>query len=309
MRIGKLETLLSRIQKNAASLASARAISPPLEEQANAELVDDVAALRIMPEVAPIASLSNDVEAAHSAELEDDFVSLPPEALESVVPPPGDVEFPEPELEEGERRSYTETLGGIGVSLGFAPGPPEEAPYASEADVDRFTPPPESGPQISSVPLASSEDLTSRDDGAPLGVAPTLEQLGQTVQLDASSNERLELGAPMTPPVPEPSDEFEQQLPEMGYQGQYDASLAPPPEARSELEEHDRQQRDLEARRSVVPAALRTLTPPSQGRIGRADTEILRPGVNSAVNAATMTARSATRQATFVEKLDRSLEL
>lgn len=107
------------------------------------------------------------------------------------------------------------------------------------------TPPPESGQQPAADDDADAFELESgkmRVADAEPAAGPTMEQLGETVELEEGPEAEFELGAaPEVSPSQRPSpDESELDLPPNQFHGAYDDSLAPPPEAAQELEEHAR---------------------------------------------------------------------
>lgn len=171
-------------------------------------------------------------------------------------------------------------------------------PFLDEGrEVPLKTPPPESGPQEAPMPSgfgahpipedvegmleAELPPLAALNDGAgfdsleaPFAVSmpspaaapalgPTVEQLGQTIDLDEAAGPALELDAPPTsaPPPPIKSEELEAPLPARESAGRYDEELMPPPEAREELEAH--RDRVGESTAIAAPPILEGLTPPS----------------------------------------------
>lgn len=186
-----------------------------------------------------------------------------------------------------------------------------------EREVPIKTPPPESGRQVA-MPLpaelrqeppppdlalhASLEaDLAAEREAlaARSAEAATAEQIGETVSLSERAGPDLELGVPVRSETPEPpagaGDEFELPLPVAAAQSAYDESLAPPSQARSELERH----RELEQVR-----------PPGPG----ADMDAVRAVVARAplvptAPVAVMIGAEERRAATFLELLDAALTL
>lgn len=80
------------------------------------------------------------------------------------------------------------------------------------------------------------EPKTIPPESGPELLTPTTEQLGQTVSLPEGSGAELDLDEPLSESVYPPSEEpqLEAELPTGA--GAYSADLAPPPEAREELE-------------------------------------------------------------------------
>jgi len=130
----------------------------------------------------------------------------------------------------------------------------------AEREVPLQTPPPESGPQAAPMPqglaapaapdfdslLGGELDIPTRADaGVSTLAGPTPEQLGQTIDLEEARGPSLELAEPKgSDPAPAPVEELEVALPGPNVVGGYDENLAPPPEAREELEAHRRAQED-----------------------------------------------------------------
>lgn len=129
-------------------------------------------------------------------------------------------------------------------------GDESEGPGADleEREVPLHTPPPESGRQVTNpvqipaqgaVPgdlLEVGEEISARRSGS----GPTLEQLGETIELDEPLGGDLELdeaSEALTPPPPPPRDELEQDLSPVSPAA-YDASLELPSSAAEELVGH-----------------------------------------------------------------------
>lgn len=154
-----------------------------------------------------------------------------------------------------------------------------------------MTPPPESGRQVSSAPLSQPvgemtfdapepsadvleletsgevgteiDDLLGADPVAPPAdkprpPMPTMEQLGETVELEPATDAELELQAQpelevAEPKVaPAPAEDLEMDLPTGAGASAFDASLSPPPEAKDELAAYKLR----EAGQSTPPAAV-----------------------------------------------------
>src|SRR5690606_11955814 len=102
------------------------------------------------------------------------------------------------------------------------------------------TPPPESGPQESSLPASAGHSPTdeslpgaSEADMLSKGL-PTSAQLGNTVPLEEGEQAEFEVHAPSEPAVADsmpPSEDFEIRLPARDAGGSYDANLEAPPGA------------------------------------------------------------------------------
>ncbi|HWA73147.1 MAG TPA: hypothetical protein VG937_12450 [Polyangiaceae bacterium] len=198
---------------------------------------------------------------------EDVLDEIPSDMLES-VPPSGGVAAREPfdttrEEEEPPASSQRPRAAALLDSA--------SEPLLDEGrEVPLKTPPPESGPQEAPIPTGlgsphipdvdrleadlspgtatggSGFDSLEPPFGAvsmPAAAAagPTVEQLGQTIELEeGGSGPSLELDAPATPPPPPPPqpEELEASLPSLEAAGRYDDELMPPPEAREELDAH-----------------------------------------------------------------------
>ncbi|MGC4090266.1 MAG: hypothetical protein QM756_20775 [Polyangiaceae bacterium] len=195
---------------------------------------------------------------------EEDLLEIPSDMLES-VPPSGGVHAREDEPPASSQRPKAEHLDDLEQA---------SAALASEEDgreVPLKTPPPESGPQAAPPPgmgapplpqvdqlleadlmppppvAASAEPLPTPFDSLeqpfgsrppPPASGPTVEQLGQTIELEEARGPELELDWPMPTATPLPLDELEEPLPPQAAAGGYDEALMPPPEAQQELSAH-----------------------------------------------------------------------
>jgi hypothetical protein len=121
----------------------------------------------------------------------------------------------------------------------------------SDREAPLLTPPPESGPQEAppSVGLAAAgipdiETLVSESvPPAAVSLGPTLEQIGESVELEEASQAALELDeARAHPATIPPKEELEVLLGPQSRAGVYDEALMPPPQALDDLEAHDRRQ-------------------------------------------------------------------
>ncbi len=130
-----------------------------------------------------------------------------------------------------------------------------------EREVPLHTPPPESGRQVTTpvqipvqgaVPgdlLEVGEEISARRSGS----GPTLEQLGETIELDEPLGGDLELdeaSEALTPPPPPPRDELEQDL-SPGAPAAYDASPEFPSSVAEELVGHRARERVADERAAV----------------------------------------------------------
>ncbi len=157
----------------------------------------------------------------------------------------------------------------------------DEAADLAEREVPLKTPPPESGRQVAVAPISEAavpsieqlgatvqlesdgsgvDDLLEADLNATPGQVdgprpqmPTMEQLGETIELRGSDapDAHLELDAPEDEIGEDAPDELEAAIPSGAGGGVYDDSLAPPPEAKEELQRHLQTERSA----SGAPAA------------------------------------------------------
>ncbi len=167
-----------------------------------------------------------------------------------------------------------------------------------EHEVPLKTPPPESGPQQTSVSVPQS---------AP---TPTPEQLGNTIELEADLGHRLELETPRAESEPAPvSEDLEVPLPGREAAGVYEPELAPPPEALSELTLHRQREAEREARlaQPVAPPVEPLHAPPPV--LTLEPESVARPDLPADTVAETIAKAQAFRPASFVELLDASLSL
>ncbi len=185
-------------------------------------------------------------------------------------------------------------------------------------EVPLKTPPPESGRQVAGPPPqglhqpappadfgSDVDDLLEADISSGTQHAkpavPTPEQLGQTIDLEEGAGVPLELDAPVQPPEPTRAEELEAPLPPREAHGSYSAGLAPPPEARAELE--------ARRRREAEPPAAPSAPPPAPP--GEVKPEIVqRPAVAASGPAAQfLAAHREFKPESFLELLDASLSL
>jgi hypothetical protein len=200
---------------------------------------------------------------------EDVLDEIPSDMLESVPPSGGTVDRDTLDESADEEPPASSQRPRAAALLEDALG---EAPMIDEGrEVPLKTPPPESGPQEAPIPMglgspaapdldrleadlspaATAISTGSRLDSleppfgavsmpVPIAPGPTVEQLGQTIELEVGGGPSLELDAPATPPPPPPpkSEELEVPLPSQRSAGHYDEELMPPPEARGDLDAH-----------------------------------------------------------------------
>jgi len=272
-QIGRLERLLERVQKNAGAPRAARSVEvaappvaaapvavpvtppPPSEDEAPIPLValaprapEEVSSVEVAA-AAPVV----EVRASEPPEelTEDDLLEInsvppPPVAeapaiVEAAPPPADDIDFDDEEEEKppaSSKRSKVpttmdEALAAAAAQLG---GEDREVPIK--------TPPPESGPQeavplpagLAPAPVPDVDDMLEADLPPPRGPRP--EQLGQTIDLEEARGPALELdlGRKATPAPVQEASELEAPLPAREADGGYDSDLAPPPEAKQDLQ-------------------------------------------------------------------------
>lgn len=194
---------------------------------------------------------------------EDVIDEISSDMLESVPPSGGVVPMEEEQPPASSQRPRALTLD-----------EPSEPLLEDGHEVPLKTPPPESGPQAAPLPAGlaapfAPDDLLTSDlmpPGAetaeldapfelpppPASVGPTVEQLGQTIELEEPEGPALELAAAAPTPAPPAhpaTEDLEMPLPSREASGRYDAELELPPEARDELEAH--RERSEQARREA----------------------------------------------------------
>jgi hypothetical protein len=196
---------------------------------------------------------------------EGDLVDMSPELLESLPPPAGgswpvssESMFEEEAPASSQRPRLESSLDELsGESAGADDGRPP------------LTPPPESGPQVTppgALFPGAPEVSTLIAESAPLSQAsdfgPTLEQIGESVELEERAGPSLELDvAQARPATIPPSEELEALLNQPPSAGIYDDDLLPPPEARDELVAHDRK---LQAAKEAQSSLFSDETPAFQ---------------------------------------------
>jgi len=358
-RIQKLESLLGRIRTNAArprvrssvGAAPARpaATSNDVVAKPPSKLDDAIDALEDAP--------------ARASSFHAPVVSRdPPLASERPEPQP-EVDVAPAEIEELDMMDADivelgeEAAGAMNAAPAeevplesFDEPIPESAPRAASAAYDQEppvkTPPPESGRQATA---ASWDEPTAADDnfgddagleadlsGVPMSnravaVGPTMEQLGETVELEGADAPPaiLELHAPEATGAHDVPDELELPLPGQGFPGAYDGALSPPAEASADLERHAAPEarsvdiaeetrnlaHDALLADAVVAPPVASLSPNSlvdvSAQTVRASRPILvqRPEVESAHAAEVIVDKPQKTPETFAELLDASLEL
>jgi hypothetical protein len=318
-RIAKLEALLERIRSNAARPRQAVA---SLFGMGAAERTPAAAPAPARPVAQPApAAPAKPAEPPAPATAAPAPSPEPPPSLE-IVTDVEDLEGLEAEIVEIAATESAD-LGEIQIEEApeSAPRPaahvePEEIPPPIK------TPPPESGRQAVTPPPAVAAgyqpddlegaadvdalleaDLSGGATTARRASTPTVEQVGQTVDLEGvEAATDLELATLPPEPIPA-SDELELALPKGGRAGAYEPSLEPPPEARDDLERHRRAREELRApppARLEVPTAPSVVTEPQVAE---------RPRPPAAAAAEFVAAPPAEGPKTFLELLDASLRL
>jgi hypothetical protein len=239
--------------------------------------------------------------------------SEPPVAFEPPVPP-----SPEPpnahyglDFDDEEEEPPASSRRPIASSMD------EALADAAAREVPIKTPPPESGPQEAvafprsspPAPAAASPDVDEALQGAAeanqsAGGLPTSAQLGNTIALEEGGPVEFDIEIPSESGVsesqPVPSEDFEIRLPPREAVGTYDSTLAPPPEARVELEAH--RERTARAPVSEPAPAVVEASPES---VEVTERPALRHGDVTTVTGAP----PRYRPGSFLELLDASLKL
>lgn len=228
--------------------------------------------------------------------LDDDIV----EVSESAAPPPvqaaapraDSIDFEEEEEEEAKPASSrraralettVDELEEVSASLDDV-----------EHEIPIKTPPPESGPQSATPAPAVAEPgavHAAESDLAAISGAPTVEQLGQTIDLEESEGPPLELAPPAEPEPPPPPEELEASLFVLESREPAVTHAAPevmPPE--------------------VMPPEPGPASPPVQSKALEA-AAVQRPAASDVVVVEHLGAPRDFRPASFLELLDASLGL
>jgi hypothetical protein len=303
--IQRLEALLSRIQRNAAELAQARADGsyaastgsaiggrgggPPGQLNGGSEQPFATPALSTPAPSAPAPSSST------------------PRTAES-----GEMLAAEPDISDLDDAQIEAELA-ASESSGAWQAPDMDRSSTDEEHAARRTPPPESGPQVSpSKPPPEFQEVALK--AAELA-EPSIEQLGGTVDLEPATTGEIEMATP--PPEAEPAtdDEFEESIPAAERGGVFEESLQPPPTVQDDLAAVDRAEREREVRLSVLPKEVATSMAPDTiavppGESPEAATGVLaRSPIAATTTAATFEGQRRASTHTFLELLDDSLSL
>ncbi|HVW26268.1 MAG TPA: hypothetical protein VHC69_12930 [Polyangiaceae bacterium] len=312
-QIARLESLLSRIQRNASkprgvvtAATPAVVAAPSLADAApDSGPPTDRAELRSEPPAAMPEAAAAPVEAAvEVVELEmsdDEIVEI---ATDVAVEEFAAAESPS--AGRAEATADEERAAPLANELAEEPAP-ESAPrpaaqIGEEADLEPpvKTPPPESGRQIVASPVGVAGEAEFQETSAVASFEPDLSasaisqapanepsaaQLGETVELEGSGEPpaRIELlSAPIGIPEPSaeiPADELELSLPQQQYGGGYDRDLAPPSRAAEDLARHREQAERAQHPPTQPPISLGA--PPSTdfAEPGAANVAIISPPV------------------------------
>ncbi len=337
IQVERLQSLLDRIQRNAAELSQQRGTASPASARSTTasastpSSADDLAwnePATHLPPVQPKPSrielpgdepaLEIEVAEDLSDELgEEDLLTIPPsqpppdagETLQGMPPAPALPRDPS-SLPPALRDSQVPAHSGPVFTAERKLHPMDEAQAGLEPDAELRTPPPESGPQITSSTLV--------EDISPAGSAtsrPASEQIGASIAFEAASSSTDEVGAAFeldtdTLPSSAEADEDEAPLPRRSFPAQYDASLAPPPNAQEDLAARDLQHRPRQETRQDdgLLAPPPSASPLDPRRVP--DGTHTRSPVRADQPAATYEApRAATTEPSFLERLERALSL
>jgi hypothetical protein len=338
-QIARLESLLSRIQRNAAKPRADVPRAGAAPESGPATDRNDVG-FEQRPTTPPAGPSPADTGV--------DVVELEMSDEEIV-----EIAVDEP-MEEIATAGSTEVAAGVERAAPLAnelseEPAPESAPrpaaqVAEEAELEPpvKTPPPESGRQVVASPIGVSGEAEFNDasarasfepdlSGGPIsqskGDEPSAAQLGETVELEGEGvpAARIELlSAPMGIPDPGaeiPTDELELSLPQQQYGGSYDKDLAPPSRAADDLARHRAQLERAQRPPTEPPVSL--ATPPSMdfaepkiavvsspaGGETTSPVVVSRPALGDVQVAEMRKSAAAELPSTFLELLDASLSL
>jgi hypothetical protein len=264
LQVGKLESLLAKIRRNAARPRAQRVPgAPPPVIDASPVMADEI--VEEPPQVVlPPAAATNEARAisgvvsvpqlTETEELLDDDIVEVEAAVEAEVPAAtGSLDDIEIDFDDEEKPPASSSRTRVATTMDEAlVAAAEQLEMQEGREVPLKTPPPESGPQAA-VPLPPGiqaprapdvADLLEQEVPMQAGVSaasPTAEQLGQTIDLDEARGPSLELDvrqAEAAQASSAPSEELEIALPQREFGGGYHDQLMPPPEARQELEAH-----------------------------------------------------------------------
>jgi hypothetical protein len=346
-QIARLESLLSRIQRNAAkqraeaprtaaaaaepSSAAAPHSGPPADRN---EITEQRPVTPAAAVAAPLVEVAEVVE----LEMSDD------ELVEIAVDVPVE-EFAEASAASAEEERAAPLANELAEEPAPESAPRPAAQTAEEADLEPpvKTPPPESGRQVVASPvgvagesefqdtsaMASLEpDLSGSAISQAMANAPSAAQLGETVELEGegAAAQRIELlSAPMGIPDPSaeiPADELELSLPQQQYGGGYDRNLEPPSRAGEDLARHRAQVERAQHPQTEPPVSLATppsmdfsgskvaiVSPPAGVAEAASPVVVSRPALGDLQVAEMRKSAAAQLPSTFLELLDASLSL
>jgi hypothetical protein len=149
--------------------------------------------------------------------------------------------------------------------------------------------------------------------GGPISKAspgePTMEQLGETVELEGADAPPAAIELLVRAPKAEvPPDDLEVALPKREFAGGYDTSLAPPSGAAADLEKHRREEVSAPDAPPVSLAEPMSAMPPTELAPVR-PLIVERPRADTLHAAEVIPARPTRMPETFLELLDASLRL
>lgn len=340
-QVERLQSLLERIQQNAAELSQQRgtaslevgpsSASPAAVSTSTSGPGDNLAwdepatqLPPVQPKPSPVElpgdepALEIEVAEDLSDELgEEDLLTIPPsqpppdagETLQGMPPAPA-LPRDASSLPPAQRDSLIPAHSGPVFAAERKLTATDEARGGLDPDTELRTPPPESGPQVTSSTL-----LDEPSPAAPAASRPASEQIGASVGFDAAASStdavsaELELAGDALPPSAE-TDEDEASLPRRSFPGQYDASLAPPPNAQADLAARDLQHRPRQDTQQddglLAPAP--SAAPLATQRA--ADATHTRSAVRADQPVATYEApRTTSTEASFLQRLERTLAL
>ncbi|HTM43863.1 MAG TPA: hypothetical protein VL137_02850 [Polyangiaceae bacterium] len=224
-RVARLEQLLERVRHNAA-LPRARAASavvelrsvPGSEYGIDEDLVDvevEVVEIDVDESAPPPVPAFHAVQSARGP---DDFSDLNSELPDGVMPLNDGAEH----LPVGRVESSSPPRGMPSVPAGELEIEPGGMMFGEEA----------------AIPLQTKRD-SQRPTMESEPTAPTMEQMGATIGLEAGSGPGPELELDMPPLAADEASDLELSLPSRGFAGAYTDDLAPPPSAQEDLASFD----------------------------------------------------------------------
>lgn len=351
-RIARLESLLERVRRKAAAprirTAAAAPSRTPTDAAQRVEPAPSPAPPRVVevppspepPRVAaqPSPPLSRVAEAPPLPPREPIAIAPPMSSAASREVDVAPAEIEELDMMDADIVELGTEAAAAGVAEEFEEPAPESAPRPAAPALDALdleppvkTPPPESGRQAVTAPPgeeagaeleaeAASNALEADLSGGAISISrpgggPTMEQLGETVELEGADkpHEGLELAAPLQEVAEPAADDLELSLPRReSPPGAYAADLAAPPQATPEPVGRTR---SAERKVEAEVAAPRSMELPSavdaSAETVRATGPIVvgRPATDGAHVAEYIVAKPGKTPETFLELLDGSLGL